>query len=111
LTKLKGIRNKIGYPDKWRDYSAVKITRSEFLGNVQRATEFEHRREIAKIGKPVDHGEWMISPATVDAYYNPQMNDINFPAGVLQPRCMTRRWTMHRITGHGGTIGTSLRMG
>jgi len=85
LVKLHGIRNKIGYPDKWRDYSAVKIVRTEFLGDVQRATEFEHHREIAKIGKPVDHGEWEISPTTVDAYYNPQMNDINFPAGVLQP--------------------------
>jgi putative endopeptidase len=85
IVKLQGIRNKIGYPDKWRDYGTVKIVRTEFLGNVQRATEFEHRREIAKIGKPVDRGEWIISPATVDAYYNPQMNDINFPAGVLQP--------------------------
>jgi putative endopeptidase len=85
LTKLAGIRNKIGYPDKWRDYSSVKITPDDFAGNVQRAHQFESRRDINKIGKPVDHGEWDISAPTVDAYYNPQMNDINFPAGVLQP--------------------------
>ncbi len=112
LTKLKGIRNKIGYPDKWRDYSAVKITRSEFLGNVQRATEFERRREIAKIGKPVDHGEWMISPATVDAYYNPQMNDINFPAGVLQPPLYDSKVDDAPNYGDtGGTIGHELTHG
>ena len=112
LTKLQGIRNKIGYPDKWRDYSAVKITRSEFLGNVQRATEFEHRREIAKIGKPVDRGEWMISPATVDAYYNPQMNDINFPAGVLQPPLYDSKVDDAPNYGDtGGTIGHELTHG
>jgi len=112
LTKLKGIRNKIGYPDRWRDYSAVKITRSELLGNVQRATEFEHRREIAKIGKPVDHGEWMISPATVDAYYNPQMNDINFPAGVLQPPLYDSKVDDAPNYGDtGGTIGHELTHG
>ena len=85
LTKLAGIRNKIGYPDKWRDYSSVKIVRDDFAGNVERTHQFESRRDINKIGKPVDHGEWDISAPTVDAYYNPQMNDINFPAGVLQP--------------------------
>jgi endothelin-converting enzyme/putative endopeptidase len=69
LVKLHGIRNKIGYPDKWRDYSSVKISPGDFLGDVQRLAEFEHRRQIAKIGKPVDHGEWEISPTTVDAYY------------------------------------------
>jgi putative endopeptidase len=112
LTKLQGIRNKIGYPDKWRDYSTLKITRSEFLGNAQRATEFEHRREIAKIGKPVDHGEWMISPATVDAYYNPQMNDINFPAGVLQPPLYDAKVDDAPNYGDtGGTIGHELTHG
>src|SRR6267142_845488 len=110
--RWKRFRNKIGYPDKWRDYSAVKITQSEFLGNVQRATEFEHRREIAKIGKPVDHGEWMISPATVDAYYNPQMNDINFPAGVLQPPLYDSKVDDAPNYGDtGGTIGHELTHG
>ncbi len=85
LKKLHGIRNKIGYPDKWRDYSSVKIARDDFAGNTQRLSSFEHHRVINRIGKPVDHGEWQIPPTTVDAYYDPQMNDINFPAGVLQP--------------------------
>jgi len=112
LVKLQGIRNKIGYPDKWRDYSAVKIVRTEFLGNVQRATEFEHRRDIAKIGKPVDRGEWSISPATVDAYYNPQMNDINFPAGVLQPPLYDAKMDDAPNYGDtGGTIGHELTHG
>jgi endothelin-converting enzyme/putative endopeptidase len=112
LVKLHGIRNKIGYPDKWRDYSAVKIVRTEFLGDVQRATEFEHRREIAKIGKPVDHGEWEISPTTVDAYYNPQMNDINFPAGVLQPPLYDPKMDDAPNYGNtGGTIGHELTHG
>jgi putative endopeptidase len=112
LVKLHGIRNKIGYPDKWRDYSAVKIVRMEFLGDVQRATEFEHHREIAKIGKPVDHGEWDISPTTVDAYYNPQMNDINFPAGVLQPPLYDPKLDDAPNYGNtGGTIGHELTHG
>jgi putative endopeptidase len=112
LVKLQGIRNKIGYPDKWRDYGPVKIVRTEFLGNVQRATEFEHRREVAKIGKPVDRGEWFISPATVDAYYNPQMNDINFPAGVLQPPLYDAKVDDAPNYGDtGGTIGHELTHG
>jgi putative endopeptidase len=112
LVKLQGIRNKIGYPDKWRDYGPVKIVRTEFLGNVQRATEFEHRREITKIGKPVDRGEWLISPATVDAYYNPQMNDINFPAGVLQPPLYDAKMDDAPNYGNtGGTIGHELTHG
>src|SRR5215470_4948544 len=85
LEKLHAMVNKIGYPDKWRDYSTVEIRRGDFLGNVQRATLFEARRQLAKIGKPLDRGEWGMTPPTVNAYYNPQMNDINFPAGVLQP--------------------------
>jgi putative endopeptidase len=85
LTKLAGIRNKIGYPDKWRDYSSVTIVTADFAGNVQRAEQFERRRDINKVGQPVDHAEWGMSPPTVNAYYNSQMNDINFPAGVLQP--------------------------
>ncbi len=83
--KLGEVANKIGYPDKWRDYSKYEVIRGDALGNFIRGTEFESHRQIAKIGKPVDRGEWGMSPPTVNAYYNPQMNDINFPAGILQP--------------------------
>jgi putative endopeptidase len=85
IEKLHLIRNKIGYPDRWRDYSSIQISRSDLLGNVQRSVSFEFHRQLGKIGKPIDRGEWLITPVTVDAYYNPQMNDINFPAGILQP--------------------------
>jgi endothelin-converting enzyme/putative endopeptidase len=83
--KLHAVADKIGYPDKWRDYSTLIVTRGDALGNALQAAAFEERRDIAKIGKPVDRGEWGMSPPTVNAYYNPQMNDINFPAGILQP--------------------------
>jgi putative endopeptidase len=83
--KLDAMRNKIGYPDQWRDYSSVKIVRSDLVGNYQRATEFESKREIAKIGKPVDRKEWGMTPPTVNAYYNGSYNEIVFPAGILQP--------------------------
>jgi putative endopeptidase len=82
--KLHLIANKVGYPDKWRDYSKLQIVRDDAYGNNMRAAEFESRRQLAKIGKPVDRQEWLMSPPTVNAYYNPSMNDINFPAGVLQ---------------------------
>ncbi len=85
LAKLAAIGNKVGYPEKWRDYSAVKIDRADLLGSLRSATEFEHLRQLNKIGKPVDRKEWHMTPPTVNAYYNPQMNDINFPAGILQP--------------------------
>ena len=85
LVKLHAVANKIGYPDHWRDYSALAISRDDELGNVLRAREFEFHRELAKIGKPVDHGEWSMTPPTVNAYYDSQLNDINFPAGILQP--------------------------
>ena len=85
LDKLTKIRNKVGYPDVWRDYSRVTIKRGDFFGNVSRAVVFETDRQLAKIGKPVDRGEWGMTPPTVNAYYNPSMNDINFPAGVLMP--------------------------
>jgi putative endopeptidase len=85
LLKLHTIVNKIGYPDNWRDYSSVGISHARFLGNVAHATMFESRRALNKIGKPPDRTEWMMPTPTVDAYYNAQMNDINFPAGVLQP--------------------------
>lgn len=85
LIKLDAITNKIGYPDKWRDYSGVIIKRDDLPGNDQRATEAEVRRHMAKIGKPVDPKEWGMTPPTVNAYYNPVENNINFPAGILQP--------------------------
>ncbi|MFY9674610.1 MAG: M13 family metallopeptidase [Terriglobales bacterium] len=85
LTKLHAIANKIGYPDQWRDYSALEVVRGDHIGNSQRASWFEFHRWLAKIGKPVDRNEWGMSPPTVNAYYDPQKNDINFPAGVLQP--------------------------
>ncbi len=83
--KLHSVANKIGYPDKWRDYSSLRIVRGDALGNALRMRGFEQRRDLAKIGTPVDRGEWDMSPPTVNAYYNPQMNDVNFPAGILQP--------------------------
>jgi putative endopeptidase len=83
--KLHMIANKVGYPDKWRDYSKLEIVRGDAFGNNLRAAEFESRRQLAKIGKPVDREEWLTSTPTVNAFYNPSMNDINFPAGVLQP--------------------------
>jgi endothelin-converting enzyme/putative endopeptidase len=85
LEKLKAIGNKIGYPDKWRDYSSVVVKRDDAIGNGFRADEFEFERQLNKIGKPVDRGEWGMTPPTVDAYYDPLMNNINFPAGILQP--------------------------
>jgi endothelin-converting enzyme/putative endopeptidase len=85
IAKLHAVANRIGYPDKWRDYSALRIVRGDALGNSQRASQFEFRRQLAKIGKPVDRNEWGMTPPTVNAYYNPQMNTITFPAGILQP--------------------------
>ncbi len=112
LTKLHGLRNKIGYPEKWRDYSSVRITRNDFMGNVQRATEFERHRNFNKIGQPVDHGEWGMTPPTVNAYYNGQMNDINFPAGVLQPPLYDAKMDDAPNYGNtGGTIGHELTHG
>ncbi len=83
--KLHMIANKVGYPDKWRDYSKLEIVRGDAYGNNLRAAEFESRRQLAKIGKPVERDEWLTSTPTVNAFYNSNMNDINFPAGVLQP--------------------------
>jgi endothelin-converting enzyme/putative endopeptidase len=85
LVKLKAITNKIGYPDHWRDYSSLAIKPDDAVGNSMRANEFEFHRQLNKIGKPVDREEWGMSPPTVNAYYDPQMNNINFPAGILQP--------------------------
>jgi putative endopeptidase len=85
LRKLHAVRNKVGYPEKWRDYTSLTVKPDDYFGNTVRATDFETARNWAKVGKPVDRNEWDMTPPTVNAYYNPQMNDINFPAGVLQP--------------------------
>ena len=85
LRKLHAIRNKIGYPEKWRDYTALEVKPGDYFGDVQRSHRFEDTRQWQKLGKPVDLNEWGMTPPTVNAYFNPQMNDINFPAGVLQP--------------------------
>jgi predicted metalloendopeptidase len=85
LAKLHAVANKIGYPDKWRDYSTLRIDRNDLVGNQNRAAAFALRRQIDKIGKPLDKMEWSMSPPTVNAYYNPPENNINFPAGILQP--------------------------
>jgi putative endopeptidase len=85
LKKLAAFTVKIGYPDKWRDYSALKIDRTSYAANVMRGDMFETDRQLKKIGKPVDRTEWGMSPPTVNAYYNPNMNEIVFPAGILQP--------------------------
>jgi putative endopeptidase len=112
LVKLHGMANKIGYPDKWRDYSKLDIERGDELGNVERSRKFEFNRQLAKIGKPVDRGEWDMTPPTVNAYYNPQMNDINFPAGVLQPPAFDPESDAAPNYGDtGGTIGHELTHG
>jgi putative endopeptidase len=85
FVKLRAVANKIGYPDKWRDYSALRIVRGDAFGNSQRANAFQLHRQLAKIGKPVDKTEWEMTPPTVNAYYDPLENNINFPAGILQP--------------------------
>jgi putative endopeptidase len=112
LAKLQGMADKIGYPDKWRDYSKLEIVRGDELGNVERARKFEFDRQLAKIGKPVDRGEWGMTPPTVNAYYDPQMNDINFPAGVLQPPAFDPKSDAAPNYGDtGGTIGHELTHG
>ena len=99
LDKLHGMVNKIGYPDKWRDYSSLEIARDDFAGNVDRATVFESQRQLAKIGKPLDRGEWQMTPPTVNAYYDPQMNDINFPGRRAAAAAVrSQDWTTRRTT-------------
>ena len=95
--KLHAVADKIGYPDHWRDYSKLIVV-AAMPSVTRRAVEFENHRQLAKIGQPVDRGEWGMTPPTVNAYYNPSMNDINFPAGILQPpfydpKLPTRRTT------------------
>ncbi len=112
LLKLHGMVDKIGYPDQWRDYSSLKIDPADFAGDVARAAVFESRRQLAKIGKPVNRGEWHMTPPTVNAYYDPQMNDMNFPAGVLQPPLFDPKLDEAPNYGNtGATIGHELTHG
>jgi putative endopeptidase len=90
IAKLAAFSPKIGYPKKWRDYSALQIRRDDLVGNLQRATTYEWNRDLAKLGKPVDRDEWHMTPQTVNAYYNPSMNEIVFPAAILQPPFFNR---------------------
>jgi putative endopeptidase len=83
--KLADFRKKIGYPENWRDYSKLEVKRDDLIGNLRRSSAFEYARDLEKIGKPVDEKEWGMTPPTVNAYYDPSNNDINFPAGILQP--------------------------
>lgn len=85
LIKLNAFAKKIGYPDKWKDYSSVEISKNDLIQNLKNTGQFAYHFMINKIGKPVDRSEWFMTPPTIDAYYNPQANDINFPAGILQP--------------------------
>src|SRR5258708_2173745 len=105
LVKLRAVANKIGYPDKWRDYSSVKVVRGEAVGNDERATEFEVRRVMAKIGKQVDRTEVFMTPPTVNAYYNPTENNINLPAGILQPPFYDNKMDAAVNYGRGGGAG------
>jgi putative endopeptidase len=110
--KLHMVANKIGYPDHWRDYSSLTVERGDAIGNVFRAAEFENKRQLAKIGKPVDRSEWFTSPDTVNAFYNPSMNDINFPAGFLQAPLFDPQATDAENYGHiGFFVGHELTHG
>jgi endothelin-converting enzyme/putative endopeptidase len=112
LEKLAAMRNKVGYPESWRDYSSLRVERSDFAGNVSRAVVFESRRQLAKIGRPLDRGEWTMTPPTVNAYYNPSMNDMNFPAGVLLPPLLDLKRDLAPSYGNtGSTIGHELTHG
>jgi endothelin-converting enzyme/putative endopeptidase len=107
--KLDKMRDKIGYPDNWRDYSSIQVKRDDYFGNVTRATVVDLKRQLDKIGKPVDIDEWVTSPATVNAFYNASMNDMNFPAGVLMPPLYDPKMDDAPNYGNtGGTIGHEL---
>jgi endothelin-converting enzyme/putative endopeptidase len=110
--KLHMVADKIGYPDKWRDYSKLVVERDDAFGNDQRAIVFENLREIHKIGTPVDRGEWGMTPPTINAYYNSLMNDINFPAGILQKPFYDPNSTDAENYGHiGAVVGHELTHG
>ncbi len=112
IAKLKGVTNKIGYPEKWKDYSSVKITDGDLVGDAQRSREYEVHRQLDKIGKPVDRSEFGMTPSTVNAYYSPLENNINFPAGILQPPFYTNTADMAvNYGGIGAVIGHELTHG
>ena len=112
IEKLEAFTIKIGYPDKWRDYSALKIERGPYVVNTFRGTQFESARDLAKIGKPVDRGEWGMTPPTVDAYDNAQLNEIVFPAGILQlPFYDPKRDDAYNYGGIGAVIGHEITHG
>ncbi len=110
--KLHAITDKIGYPEHWRDYSALSISRTDAFGDQQRANAFENDRQLSKIGKPVDRLEWSMTPPTINAYYDPSMNNINFPAGILQPAFYDPKADLAVNYGHiGGIVGHELTHG
>jgi putative endopeptidase len=110
--KLHEVTNKIGYPDKWRDYSKLEVKPDDALGNSQRADAFENDRQLAKIGQPVNIMEWDLTPPTVNANYDPSMNTINFPAGILQPSFYDPKQDDATNYGHiGAVIGHELTHG
>ena len=112
LKKLEGLANKIGYPDKWRDYSKLAVAPDDAFGNLERAETFELHRQLNRIGKPVDRGEWDMTPPTDNAYYDPQMNSINFPAGILQlPNFDLKSDTAALLGSIGATVGHELTHG
>ena len=112
LAKLATFRPKIGHPDVWRDYDAVEISASDLIGNVRRATQFEHDRQIGKVGQPIDRDEWFMPPQMVNAYYNPLMNEIVFPAAILQyPFFDPKRDAAANYGGIGAVIGHEIGHG
>jgi putative endopeptidase len=113
IAKLEQMQLRIGYPDRWRDYSALQIDRGPYVLNVLRAREFEQRRQYDKIGKPVDRSEWSMTPQTVNAYYDPSMNSLNVPAGILQPPYFDASWPDAVIYGSTGatTVGHEMTHG
>jgi endothelin-converting enzyme/putative endopeptidase len=102
--KLALIANKIGYPDRWRSYDGLTVIRGDHFGNHARAAAFERKRQLARIGRPVDRGEWFITPPTVDAFYNANMNEMVFPAGILQPPFFAKDATRGRNYGGLGMV-------
>lgn len=105
LVKLSKFKAKIGYPDTWRDYSDLKVADNDLVGNIKRARAFSHRRNVGKLGRPIDRGEWFMAPQQVNAYYNPGLNEIVFPAAYLQaPNFLPKADNAYNY----GTIGTTI---